>query len=59
MRTNDSRRGGRVRAWMHRRSERKRLKRKRKLEGEARPPDSDPSGAWARQRGAGFPGSGG
>jgi hypothetical protein len=59
MRGKDSRREGRVRAWTRHRSERKRLKRQRKLEREARPADSDPSGAWARQRGGGFPGSGG
>jgi hypothetical protein len=55
----DSRSEGRLRAWTRRRAERKRLKRQRRLEGAARPPDSDPSGAWGRQRGTGAPGSGG
>jgi hypothetical protein len=48
-----SQREGRVRAWRQRRSERRQLKRQRKREALARPPDSDPSGAWARQRGSG------
>jgi hypothetical protein len=53
-----SRRAPRIGGWKERRAERKQLKRQRKLEGEARPPDSDPSGAWARQRGTGAPGGG-
>jgi hypothetical protein len=49
----DSRSKGRLRAWAGRREERKRAKRQRKLERTARRHSSDPSGAWARQRGPG------
>lgn len=55
----DSRGEGWMRAWGQRRAERKRVKRQRTLEAQARPPDSDPSGAWGRQRGTGAPGAGG
>jgi hypothetical protein len=58
MRSQSSQREGRVRAWRQRRAERKRVKRQRRLGSEARPPDSDPSGAWGRQRGGGVPGAG-
>jgi hypothetical protein len=40
MGSKDSRGEGRMRAWGQRRAERKRLKRQRRLEGQARPPDS-------------------
>ena len=53
MRSGDSPRSGRIRNRLGRIAERRRLRRQRKLESAARPPDSDPSGAWQRQRGTG------
>ena len=49
----DSPRSGRMRNRLGRIMERRRLRPQRKLESSARPPDSDPSGAWQRQRGTG------
>ena len=56
MRSGDSSRDGRIRIRLGRIAERRRLKRQRKLERAASPPDSDPSGAWQRQRGPGVGG---
>ena len=53
MGSGDSPRSGRIRNRLGRITERRRLRRQRKLESSARPPDSDPSGAWRRQRGTG------
>jgi hypothetical protein len=49
----DAQQGGRIRNRLGRIAERRRLRRQRKLESSARRPDSDPSGAWQRQRGTG------
>ena len=59
MRSEDSHRKSRIGSLMQRRDEQKRLTRRRKLARNARPPNSDPSGAWARQRGTGAPPAGG
>jgi hypothetical protein len=53
MRSEDSPRSGRVRSRLGRIAERRKWRRQRKLERQARPPDSDPGGAWQRQRGTG------
>jgi hypothetical protein len=58
MPSQDSRGTLRIGSRLQRRAERKRLQRQRKLESQARPPDSDPSGSWARMKGTGAPGSG-
>jgi hypothetical protein len=53
MGSEDSPRSGRVRRRLGRIAERRKRRRQRKLEDQARPPDSDPSGSWQRQRGTG------
>jgi hypothetical protein len=53
MQSGDSPRTGRVRSRLGRIAERRERRRQRKLERAARPTDSDPSGAWQRQRGTG------
>jgi hypothetical protein len=49
----DSPRVGRIRGRIGRAAERRTLKRKQKVDRESRRLSSDPSGSWARQRGAG------